>query len=131
MLIISVYEFIRGRKDYSHAKKLLEELAGIASLDNNVIFKATEIWRELTRRKKDDRDLLIGATAIVLNMHLYTRNRKHYSRLQKYGLKLYKNGEAKLSPAYRRKPAETRCTLYRRKAQRALSLDSWLSPRIL
>ena len=90
--IISVYEFIRGRKDYSHAKKLLEELAGIAPLDNNVILKATEIWRELTRRgeKIDDRDLLIGASAIALNMHLYTRNRKHYSRLQKYGLKLYR-----------------------------------------
>lgn len=41
------------------------------------------------RRKIDDRDLLIGATAIALNMHLYTRNKKHYSRLQKYGLKLY------------------------------------------
>jgi len=39
--------------------------------------------------KKENKDLLIGATAIALNTHLYTRNRKHYSRLQKYGLKLY------------------------------------------
>lgn len=89
--IISLYEFMRGRKDYDYAKKLLEELAGIAPLDNDVILKATKIWRELTRRgeKIDDRDLLIGATAIALDMRLYTRNRKHYSRLRKYGLKLY------------------------------------------
>jgi len=44
-----MYEFIRGRADFSRAKSLLEELVGVIDLDNKVIIKATEIWRKLRK----------------------------------------------------------------------------------
>ena len=90
--IITVYEFIRGRADFLRAKSLLEELAGIIDLDNKVIVKATEIWRKLRKKGQiiDDRDLLIGATAIVYDLYLYTGNIKHFERLKRFGLKFYK-----------------------------------------
>jgi len=89
--IITLYEFIRGRKDFSTVKRLMELLLNIISLDNKIILKATEIWRELRSKGEliDDRDLLIGTTAIVYNMPLFTGNRKHFNKLEKYGLKFY------------------------------------------
>lgn len=90
--IITVYEFIRGRADFSRAKNLLEELVGIIGLDNKVIIKATEIWRKLKKKGWviDDRDLLIGATAIAYGLYIYTGNVKHFERLKAFGLKFYK-----------------------------------------
>jgi len=36
----------------------------------------------------DDRALLIGATAIVHDITLITRNKEHFDRLRRYGLKI-------------------------------------------
>ena len=90
--IITVYEFIRGRVDFPRVKNLLEELVGIIGLDNKVIIKATEIWRKLKKKGWviDDRDLLIGATAIAYGLYIYTGNVKHFERLKAFGLKFYK-----------------------------------------
>ncbi|RLE81541.1 MAG: type II toxin-antitoxin system VapC family toxin [Thermoprotei archaeon] len=86
--IITLYEYIRGKADSAEAKELLEEAFSIVPLDNSVLLKASEIWRSLKRRGQliDERDLLIGATAIVKNMPLATKNIKHYERLTVYGL---------------------------------------------
>jgi len=98
--IITVYEFIRGRKDFLKAKKLIEEIAVSLDVDNKVIAKATEIWRTLKKEGQliDDRDLLIGATAIVYDLHLYTGNKEHFERLQPFGLKLYTPIASQLKP---------------------------------
>ncbi len=88
--VITLYEFIRGRKDYKEAKKLLSEIFTVLPLSNKVIVKSTEIWRDLKRKGEpiDDRDILIGATAIAYGLPLLTKNISHFTRLTKYGLKL-------------------------------------------
>lgn len=87
---ITLYEFLRGTKSVSEAKELLEEGFIVIFHDNYIIQRAAEIWIDLRRRGEllDDRDLLIGATAIEKNLPLLTENRRHYERLRRYGLVL-------------------------------------------
>ena len=89
--VITLYEYIRGRIDYEEAKRVLEDAFTVLSLSNDVLVKATEIWRDLKLKGYiiDDRDLLIGATAIVHGLKLYTRNYKHFEKLVQYGLEFY------------------------------------------
>jgi len=89
--IITLYEYIRGKKNSLYAKKLVEEIFIVIPLDNKILEKAIEIWKKLKYKGEpvDERDLLIGATAIVYNLPLYTRNKKHYIRLIDFGLKFY------------------------------------------
>lgn len=93
--IITLYEFIRGKADPTLAKGLLEEIFDVVPLDNRVVSTATEIWRELRGLdvSLDDRDLLIGATAIANGVPLLTRNVRHYDRLRRYGLKFWREEE--------------------------------------
>ncbi|RLE83450.1 MAG: type II toxin-antitoxin system VapC family toxin [Thermoprotei archaeon] len=90
--IITLYEYVRGTKKPIEAKKLLEESFIITPINNQVLLRSAEIWRNLRQKGAliDDRDLTIGATAIVFNLKLYTKNTKHFKRLTKYGLKLFK-----------------------------------------
>ena len=87
---ITLYEFIRGRNDYLTLKEELEKAFIVVPLSNEVLIKAVEIYRELksSGEMMDERDLLIGATAIALNIPLKTRNKSHYERLARYGLEL-------------------------------------------
>ena len=86
--VITLYEFIRGKVDPPRAKVLLEDLCRIVPLDNEVLEEASSIWRKLREagRLVDDRDLLIGTTAIVKDLPLWTKNEKHFSRLREFGL---------------------------------------------
>lgn len=88
--VLSLYEFIRGRKDYEDVKRIMESSFVIVSLSNDIILKATEIYRDLREKGEilDERDLLIGASAIVLGIPIKTRNKKHYEKLKDYGLKV-------------------------------------------
>lgn len=85
-----MYEFIRGRRDYSDVKKALKESFTIVPLTNEVLIKAIEIYRDLRSRGEsiDGRDLLIGATAIVHGVPLLSKNLSHYERLVRHGLRL-------------------------------------------
>jgi predicted nucleic acid-binding protein len=85
---ISLYEFVRGTKNVKESKELLERSFQIVWLDNEILEKASEIWRslKLTGVILDDRDLIIGATAITKNLKLLTRNVKHYEKLREYNL---------------------------------------------
>jgi len=89
--VISLYEYIRGTKNPKLAKKLLEESFTIIPLTNSILVKASEIWRDLRKKGMiiDDRDLIIGTTAIVFDLKLLTKNIKHFSRLKDYGLEFY------------------------------------------
>lgn len=89
--VISLYEYIRGTKNPQLAKKLLEESFTIIPLTNSILVKASEIWRNLRKKAMiiDDRDLIIGTTAIVFDLKLLTKNVKHFSRLKDYGLEFY------------------------------------------
>ena len=88
---ITVYEFIRGTRNVEEAKKILERSFSIVWLDNEILEKASEIWRHLKASGKlvEDRDLIIGSTAVVKRLKLLTRNIKHYEGLKTYGLVFY------------------------------------------
>ena len=88
---ITLYEFVRGSKDISKAKTLLEEGFSIIFHDNPIIQKASEIWAETKQRGEtlDDRDILIGAASAVKNLPLLTRNKKHYERLKEFNVAFY------------------------------------------
>ena len=90
MISITLYEFIRGRSDYSEAKSKLEKSLLAVYRTNDVLLKAVEMCRDLKRRGEliDERDLLIAATAIALGIPLKTKSIAHYQRLTRYGLKL-------------------------------------------
>ncbi len=90
--VVSLYEFVRGKVDPYRAKFLVEEICGVVPLDNEVISKAVEIWRSLRSSGVliDDRDLLIGATAIAKGLPLWTGNARHFERLVRYGLRLWR-----------------------------------------
>lgn len=89
--VITLYEYVRGSKNSEEAKNLLEESYVIIPLNNKVLLKSSEIWRDLKTRGIliDDRDLIIGATAIVFKLKLFTKNRQHFERLKEYGLQLF------------------------------------------
>jgi len=89
---ITLYEYMRGTKKPKKAKKLLEESFIVIPLNNQILLKSAEIWRNLKQKGAlvDDRDLTIGATAIALNLKLYTKNIKHFKRLTEHGLQLFK-----------------------------------------
>lgn len=88
---VTVYEFIRGTKDIKEAKKVLEESFEIVWIDNEILEKASEIWRSLKAKGTliEDRDLIIGATAMAKGLRLLTRNAKHYDKLKEFGLVFY------------------------------------------
>lgn len=93
---ITLYEYLRGlkylNKDLQKEKEKLERSLTISWPDNKVIVKMSEIWFELRRKGAlvDERDLLIGATAITHNLPLWTINEKHFTRLKYFNLKIFK-----------------------------------------
>ncbi|MDI3498165.1 type II toxin-antitoxin system VapC family toxin [Archaeoglobus sp.] len=88
---ITLFEFIRGSKDVRRAKELLEEGFKVIFHDNEVILKASELWKVLKESGEmvDDRDLLIAAAGISKNLPLMTRNLRHFKRFEKFGLILF------------------------------------------
>ena len=89
---ITLFEYIRGTDDPDKFKKILEESFPVIWIDNDIILKAVEIWIRLREKGEvlDDRDLIIGSTAIVKGLKLYTLNKRHFDRLIKFGLSYYK-----------------------------------------
>ena len=69
---ITLYEYIRGTTEPKLAKKLLEESFTVVPLTSKVLLRASEIWQDLKKRGflLDDRDLMIGTTAIVFKLKL-------------------------------------------------------------
>lgn len=93
--IITLFEFLRGIKTKQgrlRAAKDLRKLFNIIGLDEFTVILAAEIYKQLEQKGQplhDDGDLLIGATAIAKGYTLWTKNKKHFKRLEPYGLKLY------------------------------------------
>lgn len=95
--LITLYEYLRGLKyldkDLQKEKQKLERSLTILWPDNKVIVKMSEIWFKLRRKGTliDERDLLIGATAITHNLPLWTMNQKHFVKLKYFNLKIFKS----------------------------------------
>ena len=91
---IVAFEFLVGvyRTNKKILKELLEKYFTIVPITYEIIVKAAEIEADLMRSGQmiDPRDALIGATAIIHEIPLWTNNVKDFKRLEKYGLKLVK-----------------------------------------
>jgi len=94
---ITLYEFIRGTKDPSEAKKILEEEFIVIWNDNRIIETASVIYRKLRKDGKQlsDADIIIASTAIVNRLKLWTLNKKHFERLKDFGLEILDNGHSR------------------------------------
>jgi len=89
---IVAFEFLVGvfRTRKLKLKDLLEQYFTIVPITYDIIVRASEIEAKLMERGAmlDPRDLLIGATAIVHEMPLWTYNLKNFKRLEKFGLRI-------------------------------------------
>ena len=91
---ISLYEFLRGLaylgKDVNEFKAWIEANMNVVCVDNKAIKTASRIYAELRREGNliEDPDLLIASMCIANGLVLKTGNRKHFERLEKFGLKL-------------------------------------------
>ena len=90
--VITLYELLRGFKSPHVAKFFLESKFKVYELSNPVLLTAAQIYRRLKERGRlpPEADLLIASTAITHNVPLWTRNRRHFSRFKKFGLKLFR-----------------------------------------
>ncbi|ALM76376.1 ribonuclease VapC1 [Thermococcus barophilus] len=88
-------EFLRGVPGEERRKAFLRELRKlfkIEAVDDLVVLTYCKLYRALKRNGEliEDADLLIAATAIAKGYTLWTRNIKHFERLEKFGLRLFK-----------------------------------------
>ena len=90
--VITLYEVLRGFKDPYLAKYTLETRLKVYDLSNPVLLTAANIYRTLKERGNipPEADLLIASTAITYNVPLWTRNYRHFSRFEEFGLKLFR-----------------------------------------
>lgn len=86
---INAFELWYGRKENESVFELLEWL-DVLPLDEKSALTAADILRELKKTGTilDIKDLFIGAICITQRIELLTLNRKHFDRLQKFGLVL-------------------------------------------
>ncbi|OYT28871.1 MAG: VapC toxin family PIN domain ribonuclease [Thermofilum sp. ex4484_82] len=91
---VSFYEYLWGYcylgRDISKEKEIVEKIIDVIYPSQEILLKAMEIDVNLARKgeKISQADIIIAATALVTDMPLFTRNIKHFKRLEEYGLKL-------------------------------------------
>lgn len=74
--VISIYEYIRYKKDKKFYKTKLEQAFSVLQLDNNVLEKAAEIFTKLKEKgiPVSENDIYIAATALAYDLELYTKD---------------------------------------------------------
>lgn len=93
--VITLFEFTRGikgeRKRVAVLKRL-EKIFKVEHIDNITLLTAANMYRKLKENGEllEDADLLIGATAVAKGYLVWTRNIKHFKRLEKFGVRLKK-----------------------------------------
>ena len=92
--IVSLYEYLfgliyRGR-DLEESKRYMEELYYVVPLTQEILKRALTLDVDLTKEghRLEFRDLVMGATAIEMNMPLVTGNIKHFERMKAHGLSI-------------------------------------------
>ncbi|WP_269199656.1 PIN domain-containing protein [Acidianus ambivalens] len=91
---MNLYEFLRGLafigKDLDEFKLWIEINLNVLCIDNNSLKVASKIYAELRKKGEiiEDPDLLIASICIANNLPLITHNKKHFKRLEKFGLKV-------------------------------------------
>ena len=87
---INIFEIWSERDEkQKNIENLIERLRK-QDLNEPASLKAGEIRRKLKERGEilEIRDIFIGAICIENNLELLTNNKKHFERLQEFGLKL-------------------------------------------
>ncbi len=86
------FEFMTGayKTDQGYLKNLLKKYFGVLPISIEAADCAAKIEADLMNRGDalDPRDAIIAATAIQRGAFLWARNKKHFERLKRYGLKL-------------------------------------------
>jgi len=74
--VISIYEYIRYKKDKKFYKTKLEQAFTVLQLDNNILEKAAEIFTKLKEKGTpiSENDIYIAATALAYDLELYTKD---------------------------------------------------------
>jgi hypothetical protein len=94
---IVYYEFCIGiyRTGMKYLKSFINKYFEVIPFSREIADKTAEIQAELMDRGMlmDHRDIIIGVTAILSNAQLWTKNIKHFKRLEEYGLKIFKKRE--------------------------------------
>ncbi|MDT7901892.1 MAG: PIN domain-containing protein [Acidianus sp.] len=77
-------------KDLDEFKLWIEINLNVLCIDNNSLKVASKIYAELRKKGEiiEDPDLLIASICIANNLPLITHNKKHFKRLEKFGLKV-------------------------------------------
>lgn len=75
--IVSIYEFIRYKKDMLLNKLLLENSLEVIPIDNPVLLKAGEIFVKLRSKGKrvNESDIYIASSTLANNLKLYAKDR--------------------------------------------------------
>ncbi|MDP3150185.1 MAG: type II toxin-antitoxin system VapC family toxin [Ignavibacteria bacterium] len=87
--ILSKFEIIAGAKDQNKIIKLEEFLSNfsVLTLSNEIIESAYEIFKtSFLTNNMSANDALIAATSIYFKFPLVSRNKKHYSKIEKLEL---------------------------------------------
>ena len=86
---INIFEVWYGRKDTEKIENLISELYKL-SFDEKSAKLAAQILTELKNKGNliEPRDMFIGAICIANEIALFTKNKKHFERLEEFGLKL-------------------------------------------
>ncbi len=92
---VTLLEFLRGVPGEERRVaflKGLQKLFKIEPVDDLVVLTYCKLYRALRRNGEliEDADLLIAATAIAKGYVLWTKNIKHFERLEKFGLRVFK-----------------------------------------
>ncbi len=87
--VISIYEYIRYKKNKEFFKKKLEESFIVLGLNNETLLESALIFEALKRRGKpvSENDIYIAATAIAHNLELWTRD-TDYEKIKMFFPKL-------------------------------------------
>ena len=91
---VTLYEYLWGYRylgrDYLAEKEVLEKLFRVVYPSQEVLLKAMEMDVDLAKRgvKVPQADIIVAATAIVLQAPLLTADLRHFSRMERYGLKV-------------------------------------------
>jgi len=74
--VISIYEYVRYKKDKKFYKIKLEQAFSVLQLDNNILEKAAEIFIKLKEKgiPVSENDIYIAATALAYDLELYTKD---------------------------------------------------------
>ncbi|MEM6320090.1 MAG: type II toxin-antitoxin system VapC family toxin [Bacteroidota bacterium] len=90
---VTLYELQMGATDATKVRdvQLLTESIPVLPLTKDVALKAAEIYHDLRRRNQmiEFRDIFIGATAIIAELPVLTKNKKHFKRIANLTLAAY------------------------------------------